>query len=330
MGDLSGLGLGESIANTVGSITNFDDASDVGDVALNTATMAIDGLGFLANPVDALATSIIGFLLEHLQPMRWALDMTFGDPEAVQNTIKQWNDSALVLDEQAKGYAKAPETRAPTYLHGNSPSAAALAAFVPFRAEQISGAAAACAQVAQETAQAAALVAATRGLIRDAIAAFVWDLLQKAVTRLAFAPLTFGGAAGAFVAETIYRTANELKFHGKALAELLEKLQVVVANLRKVTDKLDRYLSVTRAVGPMGKLRVNPTAVPKLALDFARETMKADDAALATSDESSAEAVRDQHQRVDDEDTREERNAGLPPPVGLETEDWWTRRGTLD
>lgn len=330
MVDMSGSGVGESMAGTVDAIANFDDSSDVADIVLNTGTAVIDGLGFFANPVDALATSVIGFIVEHLEPLRWPLDVTTGDPRAVQNTIEQWNSSALVLDDMAKGYAKAPEERAPTYLHGNSPSAAALAEFVPFRAEQISGGATACAQVAQETAQAAAWVAAARGLIRDTIVSLVWDLIKKAVSRLAFAPLTFGGAVAEFVCETVFQVANELKRIGQQLAELLDKLKVVVANLRKVTDKLDRYFSVAREVGAKAKYLPNPTALPKVALDMTRERVKADDTALATNDDGNAEAVREQHQGVDDyEETREERNDDLPPPVGLETRDWWTKRGTL-
>lgn len=313
MVDLTGSGAGESAAGTVGAITNFDDATDIGDVVLNAGTLAIDGLGFLANPVDALATSVLGWLVEHLAPLRWPLDVTLGDPDAVQNAIRQWHDSALVLDDVANDYAKAPAAKAPTYLHGNSRSAAALAAFTPFRQEQISGAAMACAQVAQETAQAAALVTATRGLIRDTIVALVWDLLKKAAAKLALAPLTFGTTAATIVWDAMVHMAAGLKKIGTFLADLLGKLKVLVANLRNVTAKLDRYFSVAREVGKHSKLRPNPTAVPKVALDVSREYTKVD-----------GTAALDEY-----EQTTEERNADLPPPASHETEDWWTRRGTL-
>jgi hypothetical protein len=328
MVDLSGSGVGESMAGTVDAITGFDDATDVGDVVLNTATAAIDGLGFLANPVDALATSVIGWLVEHLEPLRWPLDVTLGDPEAVQRTVTRWNDSALALDGASKDYGKAPETAAPTYLRGGSRSAAALAEVVPFRAEQISGAATACALVAQQTARAATAVAATRGLIRDTIVALVWDLLKKAVSRLAFAPFTFGGAAAAFVCETMFLVANELKRIGGYLADLLENLKVLVSNLGKVTARLDRYFSVAREVDTFRRFMPNVTAAPKVVLDVTREYLKADDTALATSDETDTAEVRAHHEDLD-EAAIEERNADAPPPTEVETKDWWTRKGTL-
>ncbi|MDQ3789321.1 MAG: hypothetical protein M3422_19005 [Actinomycetota bacterium] len=332
MVDMTGSGVGESASGTVDAIANFDDPSDVGDVLLNAGTFAIDGLGFLANPVDALTTSVIGWVVEHLAPLRWPLDITLGDPEVVQNNIKQWNDAALSLDGVANDYANAPANKAPTYLHGNSQSAAALAAFIPFRQEQISGAGLACAEVAQATAQAAALVAATRGLIRDTIVALVWDLIKKAAAKLAFAPLTFGTTAAAIAWDALVTVATGLKKAGNFLASLLDKLKVLVANLSKITAKLDRYFSVARPVSAFGgKFLPNPTAIPKVALDGGREYMKADDTAMAVSDDADTGAARAKHQKLDQyERTTEERNAQLPPPASYETEDWWTRRGTLD
>lgn len=332
MVDMSGSGVGESASGTIDAISTFDDASDVGDVLLNAGTFAIDGLGFIANPVDALATSVIGWVVEHLEPLRWPLDVTLGDPEVIQNTIKQWNDAALSLDGVAHDYANAPGNKAPTYLHGNSRSAAALSAFVPFRQEQISGAGMACAQVAHATAQAAALVAATRGLIRDTIVALVWDLLKKAVARLAFAPFTFGATGVAIAWDAVATVVTGMKKFRTILGNLLDKLKVLTASLSKITAKLDRYFSVARPVSAFGgKYLPNPTALPKVALDGVREYAKVDDTATATSDGADADAARAKHERLDEyERTTEDRNADLPPPASYETDDWWTRRGTLD
>ena len=340
MVDLTGAGPAESAAATLDAVKDFDDATDVADVVLNAGALTVDGLGFLANPVDTFATSAIGWLVEHLEPLRWPLDVTLGDPRVVRSAIGQWNEAALTLDGVAHDYAKAPTAKAPTYLHGNSRSAAALAAATPVRREQISGASMACAQVAHQTAQAAALVAATRGLIRDTIIALLWDLLKKAVTRLAFAPLTFGSTALALVWDTVVRVAAGLRKIATVLADLLDRLKVLVANMRELTAGLDRYFSVTRPVSSLGgRLLPNPTALPKVALDVAREEVKVDDTGLATAEDRNADAghadehadaVRDKHAGLaGHERTTGERNADLPPPAAHETGDWWTRRGTL-
>ncbi len=330
MVDLTGAGGLESVAETAGSIGNADDVTDAGDIALNLAAVAIDGLGFLVNPLDAVGTWAIGWIVEHLEPLRWPLDVTVGQPEAIQNSVKQWNDTAIALGRLAEDYASAPVSTAPTYLGGGSPSAAALAGFTPYRAEQIAGASATCAQVARETARAAATIAATRALIRDTIVAFVWDVLKKAAARLAFAPVTFGATAAHLLYDSLVQAAATLRRIGAFLSNLHDRLVALVKNLRNVTEKLERYFAVVRPVGPRSALRPNPTGLPKLALDLSREHLKVDHTATATAEEENAEAVRAEHRQLDEhERTTEERNAHLPPPPAHETGDWWTRRGTL-
>lgn len=343
MVDVTGGGLLESIAETVQAAT-ADEHIDLGEVAINAAAVGLDALAYVANPVDALGSSAIAFVIEHLAPLRAALDWTTGDPDSVQNAIKGWNDIAVGLDTVAGKLRTAPGQYAPTWINGGTPSATGCAEVMTFRSDQIYGASMACVAIAQQTASAGTWVAAARGVIRDVIAGFVWELVQKAIAKLAVAPFTLGASMGEFVINAVIRMSAVLRKISRVLSRLAKRLTEISTTLRKLGRLVDRYLGMTLRTETNVYFR-HGTLLPnllgmgaKVGLDWAREEMKVDHTQTQSNQTGlSQDRVDERHRQHDagvneQVTTDEAKNPdGIEetPPGFHETEDWWTRKGTL-
>jgi hypothetical protein len=342
MVDVTGGGLAESVAETLQAAQSADEWIDLGDVAVNAAVVGIDALGFMSNPIDSLGSSAIGFLIEHLAPLRAALDWTTGDPDSIQNAITGWNDLALTLDKIANDHRPAPERYAPTWINGGSKSAANCTEIMAFRSDQISGASMACVGMAQQTANAGMLIAAARNVIRDMIAEYVWQQLKKAAAKLAFAPFTFGATAGEFVMNAMIEMSRLLQKISRVMTKVVDKLAEISQRLTGLAKIFDKYLGLTRRTGSAGILFAKGTLLPsftggvlKFGVEMAKEGEKVDSAERQSDqDAGRVDEMHDQYDagvnpRIRTDEAKNPEEIEKTPPGQYETEDWWTRRGTL-
>jgi hypothetical protein len=326
---LSGAGPAESLYELGQSF----GAADGDSMVLNGVAVGLDLLGALANPIDTLGSSVIGWIIDHIAILRAPLDFTVGNPDVVQNAVQQWNDTAINLDEIADRQKAALGKEIPTYVNGGSSSVPAFTEAMGQRELQIRGAGMTCTEIAELTAQAGTWIAGIRGVIRDMIAGFVWDLLEKAVAKFAFAPLTFGATAAEFLADTMIRVSNLVRRIAGKLDELVGSLKLISGNLKKLADRLDTLLTPKITPGELVDVLDGALpAVPKLGLDVAREKAKVSTTQTATTDEADAQKAKDKHGTLVDDGYQQrekvrERWRGEPGPY--ETEDWWTKRGDL-
>jgi len=295
----SGAGIVDSVAETVKAIQGFDSPADVLDVGLTTASVGLDALAFMANPVDALASSVIAWMIDNLTFLRWPLDLTTGDPAVISNAIKQANDAAAHLDQLADEQANALRTQVPTYVQGQSGSAVPFQDVMELREKQLRGASMACVGVAESFSVAGAWVGTVRAVARDLIADFVWELIQKATRMFAAGPLTFGFSVAEFVASALQRAAILINRIGDMFATMLNKLNVLNKQMRDLAEELDSLFGATGALKPF--------------YESTKEAAKADDASRSTSQES--DRVTGPHARA----------GGVP----TDNPEWWTKKGYL-
>lgn len=306
---------------------------NVAGIALNTAAVGIDTLGFLANPVDSLATSIIGWLIDHLAFLRFPLDITVGNPDAIQGAVQLWNDTAIELDDIASQQAEALRTQLPTYLNGASTSAPGFKTWMETRETQIRGAAMTCVEIAQLTAEAGANIAAVRSVIRDLTANYIWEMIQKAAVKFAFAPLTLGATATEFLTNALIRASTVMKQIGAKLGELLSTLKVLTGRMKVLAKRFDAIFGATMRMGPKDTLLPSFGLLPlKMPFEMLKEDAKVEGAQTSTTDPASGERATQLHDRLADPAYQERervRDESSGEPAEYETKDWWTRRGTL-
>lgn len=309
----SGAGVVDSIAETVTAITDFDSPADVFDVGLGVASVGIDALTFLENPIDTLATSAIAWLIDNLAFLRWPLDLTVGNPAIIDQAIQALNQAAADLDGLATEQADALGTQVPTYRQGGSASAVTFEDVMNLRVAQLRGASLACAGAAESYASAGVWVATARAVARDLIADFVWDLLQDTATRLAAGPMTFGASVAEFAAQTVQRAATLINKIADMFGTLLDRLAILSRRLRELADDLG-FLFGGSIKTPDGRLPLPGPLKPFF--EFAKESAKSDSAATATPGESDQDTV----------DRLHEQRANTPV---ADDPEWWTKKGYL-
>lgn len=315
----SGAGLVDAISEMVGSIG--DENTDGLDGVLGMGNVLIEGLGVIANPLDALATSTISWIIDHVSILRWPLDITIGDPRVVASTVATLNDTAIALDRLASEQSSAINKEVPTYIAGNTKSSIAYSNHMGFRATQLSGASLACVGAAQAIAMGGTRIAAVRSAIRDLIAEYVWNVLQLAAKRLPLGFLTAGAAVAEFCAKAVSWAAKLIDKVGGLLRKLLDALADIGKQVKQIAQ------TVTKLVSPVlsGTRWVpSPGLALRASVSWATEAAKVDSTEQATSDRSAAGQDRVAQMHAE-EDERQDN-----PPLGPTREpDWWTRKGDL-
>lgn len=88
----------DSLTQTMGTL---GDAISSGDWSEVGAGEALEVLGAIVNPVDALASAGVSWVMENVGPLREALDMLAGDPAAIQGYADQWRQQAEAVQTSA-------------------------------------------------------------------------------------------------------------------------------------------------------------------------------------------------------------------------------------
>ncbi|MFC4858175.1 hypothetical protein [Actinophytocola glycyrrhizae] len=315
----SGAGLVDAIAELAGSIG--DENSNGLDGVLGIGNVLIEGLGVIANPLDALATSAISWIIDHVAILRWPLDITIGDPRVVTSTVTTLNDTALALDRLASEQNSSIAREVPTYLEGDTQSSIAFSNHMRFRAAQLSGASLACAGAAQAIAMGGTRIAAVRSAIRDLIAEYVWNLLELAAKRLPMGFLTAGAAVADFCARALSWAATLIDKIGGMLRKLLDALADIGKQVKQIAEMVSKLVSPTSAAKHW---RPGLGLVPRTAMSWSTEAAKVDSTERATADKSAAGQERVGHMHAEEDERQED------PPLGPTREpDWWTRKGNL-
>ncbi|MFD9738125.1 WXG100 family type VII secretion target [Umezawaea sp. NPDC059074] len=196
----------------------FQEGKSIDPVALgiDAVAMGFDIAGAVADPLGTLASSVVGWIIENVDFVRKPFDDLAGDPPAIEAAANTWDNISKRLaeikdahqDDLAKlgGWtgpaAEAYKTRAGEVITG------------------VNAAAEAAASVVNKIKVAAALVAATRTLIRDLLADLAGTLLAWGIPAAAAAVPTAGASVAAFITRAITK-AVEI---GGKIAQFLKKL----------------------------------------------------------------------------------------------------------
>lgn len=237
----TGGGPAESTSQIVKAIQSDDAFSAVA----NGVVLGLDLLDVLESPIKTLATSVIGWLLEHISFLDSFLDYTTGDPGAIESAVNALNTAATELDKLAAAHIEAL-TQVPTYVEGGSESATAFVERVMPRAEDIKAQSIACVGLASGMTVDGVLVSTCRGVIRDELANLVLKAITRATAAAAAAPYTGGGSVVAAVYDTVVEGAQTAAELGTVLAKVGVKMSAMSGKLGELVDALDK--SVARNV----------------------------------------------------------------------------------
>ncbi|RZQ62865.1 type IV secretion protein Rhs [Amycolatopsis suaedae] len=220
--------LAESAADLKAAIESGDWAA----VAMGAVGTALDTLGAVLDPFAAIISNGVGWLLEHVGPLKEALDALAGDPEEIKAHSETWKNVATELaavGQDLTGMAT-NETAgwqgpaADTYRQRATDTVNLITA-----AQNGAEGASSGIQTAGE------VVAAVRGLVRDIIADLVGSLISWALQVL----FTLGIGMAWVVPKVVLKVAEVTAKIADVMKRLVQALKKFVPLVKKATDLFD-------------------------------------------------------------------------------------------
>ncbi|GAA2689816.1 MULTISPECIES: hypothetical protein [Actinosynnema] len=236
--NVAGAGPVESLFQTIESLTRDGD-KDVAEIAMNGGALALDVLGAALDPLGALGTAGIGWLIEHVSFLREPLDYLAGDGDRIKAAVGTWNETGAALDKIAQAQHDAIGAQVSGW---QQQAADAFRASQGQLVDETLALSRSCVSVAGEIATAGTITATIRGTIRDLIAMFVWEVVRNAVIALASSVVSFGSSLAAFTAWAVGRGAVVLGKITQKLSKLVSVVTRVLGRIKQLTGALGRAL----------------------------------------------------------------------------------------
>lgn len=271
-------------------ISQLEDAKEVKDAVesgdwleagLGAVPLGMDLIACATDPTAALGAVIeaaVGWLMEHLEPLKEALDKLAGNPEVVKSFGQTWQNvadrmNAVADDLQANVTSDLSEW--------SGPAADAYRAASADRVDALRTTAETCAGVSSAVVMSGEVVAAVRVMVRDLIAALVSGLIEAVLPP---GPGT-ARAAVKLIRNVLQKVVKVIGKLVRSLAKLAKKLPELIRMLAKVAKRLKPPRG-SKVGPPSTKPRVDPES-PHTSKPDGTSTSSAD-----TTTTSSAPDVR--------------------------------------
>lgn len=230
----AGGGIVESYYELVSAIRQ-DGENDAAQIAVAGATVGLDTLGMVLDPLGTVLAAGVGWLIEHIGFLREPLDLLMGDPDEVKANAALLQVEAVKFKE----YATAHEEALAAVVSWKGEAADRFRQSMRDLSEEIQSYGEVVSGASDTTINMGVAVAATRAVVRDIIATLIGGLVAGALVAAAAAFFTFGASIAGFIATAIGVAASV----AAKIAKVISKLTGILArNSKRMTD-LTKYLA---------------------------------------------------------------------------------------
>ncbi|KOX17790.1 hypothetical protein ADK67_37745 [Saccharothrix sp. NRRL B-16348] len=233
----TGIGIAESVSDLVQGI----ESGDWVDIGLGAAGTGLEALSVVMDPFGSVASSLVSFIIEHVGPLREALDKLAGNADAVAAHARTWKNIATAVGEVHAAYGA--EHTADTAAWAGKAADAYRA-----RAADVVAVIGAAAQAASGLGSAVELAGVVVGVVRETVRDLIADLVGRLAVWAAEALTIIGlpaaavqaSAAAAKWAARIAQLIKQLMRTMQKLMPLLRRLGDLFKQIRKKMDDLRR------------------------------------------------------------------------------------------
>lgn len=250
----TGLGLVEDAAQVSNGIQNNSWV----DGTLGGVGGTLDTLGMVIDPLGSLVSWGVSWLMEHVKPLKEALDWLAGNPDEVAAHAATWENVARFSRDAGRQYADAVAGQTAGW---QGASGDAYRGHAGDHVSAISAIANAAHGISYAVQGAGLLVGMVRGIVRDLIAQFVGTLAARLPQWLAEEGLTLGlgtpvviGQVSALVAKWV----NKIQHFIRALLNSLRRLRPLLDRLGEILTELKGLLKKLGHAGDVDPLAPKP------------------------------------------------------------------------
>ncbi len=245
----TGLGLVEDAEQVSAGI---HDHSWV-DGSLGTVGGTLDVLGMVIDPLGSLVSWGVSWLMEHVRPLKEALDWLAGNPDAVAAHATTWQNVAKYTADAHTQFTDALRQQIADWIGG---SGDAYRQHAGIAADIIHGISTAAHGVSYAVEGAGLLVGMVRGIVRDLIAQFIATLAARLPQWLAEEGVTLGLATPVVIGQVavlVTKWVGKIQHFVRGLLNSLRKLLPKVHSLGEILTGLKQKLAELLNSVPGGK-----------------------------------------------------------------------------
>jgi hypothetical protein len=243
----TGLGLVEDAAQVSNGIQNNSWV----DGTLGGVGGSLDILAMAIDPLGSLVAWGVSWLMEHVKPLKEALDWLAGNPDQISAHAATWqNVSKFTLDaRQQYSDAISAETAGWRGASGD-----AYHEHAGLHLSVMEGISKAAHGISYAVEGAGLLVGLVRGIVRDLIAQFIGTLAARLPQWLAEEALSFGLATPVVIGQVsalVAKWVNKIQHFVRALLNSLRKLQPLLHRLGEILAELKNMLQKLARSNPL-------------------------------------------------------------------------------
>jgi hypothetical protein len=250
----TGLGLVEDAAQVSNGIQNNSWV----DGTLGTVGGALDVLGMVIDPLGSLVAWGVSWLMEHVKPLKEALDWLAGNPDEISAHAQTWENVAKFTLDAQKYYADALRVETADWL---GDSGDAYRGHASGHLTVMEGISKAAHGIHFAVMGAGLIVGLVRGIVRDLIAQFIGTLAARLPQWLAEAGLTLGLATPVVIGQVVNLVTtwvNKIQKFIRALLSSLKKLIPMVKRLGEILEELKGLLGKLARNNPLTRSADGP------------------------------------------------------------------------
>jgi len=246
----TGLGLVEDVAQVSSGIQNDSWV----DGTLGTVGGALDIVGMAIDPRGSLVAWGVSWLMEHVKPLKEALDWLAGNPDEISAHAQTWENVAKFTLDAQHAYSDAIKAETAEWV---GPSGDAYRQHAGTHLTVMEGISKAAHGIHYGVMGAGLIVGLVRGIVRDLIAQFVGTLAARLPQWLAEAGLTLGLGTPVVIGQVVALVSKWVNKIQKFIRALLNSLKKLIPMLKKLGDILEKLKDLLRKLSRSNPLTRN-------------------------------------------------------------------------
>ncbi|TWF93140.1 hypothetical protein [Saccharopolyspora dendranthemae] len=239
----AGWATGIGIAESVNDVSSLNEGSNWVESGLAYGGLAMEAVSAAVDPIGTLLSYGLSWLIEHVQPLKEALDWFAGDPDGVEAYGKTWENVSKAVSEAAEQYNAAVKADTADWTGAAGDAYRKTAAE---KGEALTGAA----QLAGTISSVVTIMGEVVSFVRE----FVRDLVADCVSRLITYALE---AVLPPIASLAWVIPQAVAFISKTVTKIVDIVTKLTKTISNVSPKLAKLAEVfgdiMKTLGNMGK-----------------------------------------------------------------------------
>ncbi|EME60116.1 RHS repeat-associated core domain-containing protein [Amycolatopsis decaplanina] len=234
---------GSSLLESAFDLKSAIESGDWASVALGAVGTALDALSMAMDPFGAILANGVGWLMEHVGPLKEALDALTGNADEINANSETWKNIATELGEVGADLAGMVSADLQSWT---GVSADAYRAQAKDTVTLLESAKAGCEGASSGVKTAGEVVAAVRALVRDIIAELIGHLISWALQVL----FTLGIGLTWVVPQVVNAVAKTASKIANLTKKTVKALQALMPLLKRADDLFDSAAKALKKLQP--------------------------------------------------------------------------------